>query len=128
VRGIVDRFLEHSRIFHFHAGGKDEVYISSADWMPRNLYARIELLLPVLDGAVRKEVLAVLEAGLKDNVKAAQLSTDGVYAPYAAGNGAYRSQVELYKRACKAASPPAPKAPAAQTIYRRRPRPGQRSR
>ena len=56
VRSIVGRFLEHSRIFSFHAGGSDDVYLSSADWMDRNFFRRIEVAFPVLDAKLKKRV------------------------------------------------------------------------
>ena len=99
VRSVVDRFLEHSRIYHFHAGGKEEVYISSADWMQRNMDRRIEALIPVPDAEVRRDVLAVLDAGLSDNVKAWTLQADGSYMPPIGGDRPYRSQVQLYQQA-----------------------------
>jgi polyphosphate kinase len=80
VRSIVGRFLEHSRIFHFANGGEDEVYCGSADWMPRNLFERCEVLFPVNDpvlaARLRNEILG---SYLKDNVKARVLGPDGIY-------------------------------------------------
>lgn len=79
VRSIVDRFLEHSRIYYFENGGKPEVYISSADWMTRNLTRRIELMCPVRDHKIRKQIVKILELSLKDNVKASFLQANGYY-------------------------------------------------
>ena len=79
VVSIVDRFLEHTRIFHFRNGGDDEVYLSSADWMPRNLDRRIELLFPVESPEGRQKVLAALDVVFQDNVKARRLQADGTY-------------------------------------------------
>jgi polyphosphate kinase len=79
VVSIVDRFLEHSRIFYFHHGGDPLVFISSADWMPRNLDRRIELLVPVEDPACRDRLVHILEVCLQDNVKARSLKPDGTY-------------------------------------------------
>jgi polyphosphate kinase len=71
VISIVDRFLEHARIFHFGNGGKREVYLSSADWMPRNFQRRIEVMFPVDDEGLRDRVIdEILAIALKDNVKA----------------------------------------------------------
>jgi len=67
---IVDRFLEHSRIFIFHNNGKEDIYLSSADWMVRNLSHRIETTFPIYDPSLRKEILAFVKLQLKDNVKA----------------------------------------------------------
>ncbi len=80
VRSIVGRYLEHSRIFSFANGGEPEVYCGSADWMPRNLFERCEVVFPVQDpglaARLRDEILA---AYLKDNVKARLLQPDGRY-------------------------------------------------
>ncbi|HMC11490.1 MAG TPA: polyphosphate kinase 1, partial [Pirellulaceae bacterium] len=85
VVSIVDRYLEHSRIFHFHHGGDDLVFISSADWMPRNLDRRIELLIPVEDQAAKARLIAVLGTYFEDNVKARALQPDGSYKRVKAG-------------------------------------------
>ena len=91
VISIVDRFLEHARIFHFGNGGKREVYLSSADWMPRNFQRRIEVMFPVEDEGLRDRVIdEILGIALKDNVKARQLMSDGRYIrkhPAEAANG-----------------------------------------
>ena len=80
VISIVDRFLEHARIFHFGNGGKREVYLSSADWMPRNFQRRIEVMFPIEDEGLRDRVIdEILAIALKDNVKARQLMSDGRY-------------------------------------------------
>jgi polyphosphate kinase len=82
VRSVVGRFLEHSRIFHFANGGNEEIYIGSADWMTRNLKHRIEVVAPVVDPEAKgylKDV--VLDAYLRDNVKARLLLPDGSYGP-----------------------------------------------
>jgi polyphosphate kinase len=80
VVSVVDRFLEHSRVFHFQHGGADLVYLSSADWMPRNLYRRIEVLFPVESATLRDRLLReVLDETLQDNVKAWTLGADGTY-------------------------------------------------
>lgn len=67
---IVDRFLEHARVFVFHNGGKEKIYLSSADWMVRNLHYRIETAFPVFDPKLRTEILDYLNIQLSDNVKA----------------------------------------------------------
>jgi len=80
VRSVVGRFLEHSRIFYFENGGDDEIYIGSADWMPRNLYDRVEVLVPVRDLLIRERIRReILEAYLQDNRKARILQRDGSY-------------------------------------------------
>jgi polyphosphate kinase len=80
VRSIVGRFLEHSRIYYFGNGGEEEIYIGSADWMPRNLYERVEVLVPVRDEFLRERVhREILDAYLADNRKARILLRDGTY-------------------------------------------------
>jgi polyphosphate kinase len=80
VRSIVGRFLEHSRIFHFANGGQEEVYLGSADWMPRNLYERVEVIFPLKDALLRERVRQeILEACLSDNTKSRLLQKDGTY-------------------------------------------------
>ncbi|RKL68699.1 RNA degradosome polyphosphate kinase [Salipaludibacillus neizhouensis] len=79
VISIVDRFLEHSRVFYFHQNGADKIFLSSADWMTRNMEKRIELLFPVYEGRAKKRIKEVLETTLLDNKKARSLQTDGSY-------------------------------------------------
>src|SRR5215472_5838128 len=80
VRSIVGRFLEHSRIFYFENGGEEEIYISSADWMPRNLYERVEVLCPLLDPTLRRRTKdEILAAYLADNTKVRFLDRHGRY-------------------------------------------------
>ena len=79
VRSIVGNFLEHSRIFWFCNDDQDEVFMGSADWMPRNLDKRVEIVYPVLDEDIKKEVQHVLDLEFEDNVKAHLLQTDGTY-------------------------------------------------
>ncbi|HVZ86905.1 MAG TPA: polyphosphate kinase 1 [Polyangia bacterium] len=91
VTSIVDRFLEHARIFAFGNGGKREVYLSSADWMPRNFQRRVEVMFPIEDEGLRDRVLdEILGIALADNVKARRLGPDGSYTrvrPEPAANG-----------------------------------------
>ncbi len=80
VRSIVGRFLEHSRIYYFANGGEEEIYMGSADWMPRNLYERVEVLLPLRDEVLRERVhREILDAYLADNRKARILLPDATY-------------------------------------------------
>ncbi len=82
VISIVDRFLEHARVFAFGTGATTDVFISSADWMPRNFHRRVEVMAPVEDPALKARLLEeVIALALKDNVKARQLQPDGTYAP-----------------------------------------------
>jgi polyphosphate kinase len=80
VRSIVGRFLEHSRIYFFANGGEEEIYLGSADWMPRNLYERVEVLFPVKDEMFRQRIRQeILESYLADNLKSRILQKDGAY-------------------------------------------------
>ncbi len=79
VRSIVGNFLEHSRIFYFENGGNEDVYMGSADWMPRNLDRRVEIIFPVLEDSLKEKAIHILDVELKDNVKARVLESDGNY-------------------------------------------------
>ncbi len=79
VRSITGRFLEHSRIFYFYNEGHEDLYLASADWMPRNLNRRVELMFPIEDPDCRKRVLEVLDVELNDTIRAHFLSEDGTY-------------------------------------------------
>jgi len=94
---IVDRFLEHARVFVFHHGGQEQVYLSSADFMTRNLSYRIETAFPVYDPEIKAEILEVLQLQLADNVKARVLDEGLTNAYYKSGEDlAIRSQIETY--------------------------------
>jgi len=98
VRSIVDRFLEHTRIYYFENACQPEVFLSSADWLPRNLFRRIELAFPIEDGILRERLIhEVLDRSLADNVKARLLQPDGCYrrAQAAKGQPQRRSQFEF---------------------------------
>jgi polyphosphate kinase len=79
VRSIVGRFLEHTRIFHFHSDGLDTVYIGSADLMQRNLNRRMEILFPIEQPEGKARILQILDTMFADNVKARELQADGNY-------------------------------------------------
>jgi polyphosphate kinase len=79
VRSIVGNFLEHSRIFYFENGGNPEVYCGSADWMPRNLERRVEILFPIEEKELKEEVIHILKNELRDTMKARILKPDGSY-------------------------------------------------
>ncbi|HCX32211.1 MAG TPA: RNA degradosome polyphosphate kinase, partial [Rhodocyclaceae bacterium] len=96
VRSVVGRFLEHSRIFFFHAGGAQQVYLSSADWMERNFFRRIEACFPVLDAVLRKRVLREgLKPYLRDNVQAWEMDGEGNYRRRASRTARYCAQETL---------------------------------
>jgi polyphosphate kinase len=88
VRSVIGRFLEHSRIFYFANGGDPDVYLGSADWMPRNLYERVEVLFPVKDAGLRQRVIEILMQYLKDTGKSRVLHANGNYARAYQMNGA----------------------------------------
>ncbi len=99
VVSIVDRYLEHGRAFVFHNGGNSEVYLSSADWMPRNLDRRVELMFPVLQEDAQRRIIEALEALFADGRKARLLRSDGGYQRVSsAGQGAIRAQEYLHHR------------------------------
>ncbi len=79
VISVIGRFLEHSRIFYFSNGGEEQVYIGSADWMPRNLDARVEVVTPIEEGSLVKDLKQILEIILADNRQAWDLKADGTY-------------------------------------------------
>ena len=105
VVSIVDRFLEHARVFYFRHGGDEQLFISSADWMPRNLDRRVELMVPVLDPACRKKLLDTIRVYFQDNTNAWRMLSSGMYRRIhpAAGEPPIRSQRLLYDRAVAAA-------------------------
>lgn len=94
---IVDRYLEHSRVFIFYHGGREKIYLSSADWMVRNLSYRIETAFPILDAKLRREIKDYINIQLRDNVKARILDEESTNAYFKNGSDmAIRSQVETY--------------------------------
>lgn len=97
VISIVDRFLEHSRIYYFHNGGDSQYFLASADWMPRNLDRRIELLFPVEDKRCRKTIAALLQFQLNDQCKARQMKPDSNYKHSRTSNYTTRSQAITYQ-------------------------------
>ena len=100
VISIIDRFLEHSRIIHFVHGGEQRVMISSADWMPRNLDRRVELLIPIKSNPCKEILIAALQSNLKENTKGHVLAEDGSYQKWdAKDQPAHRSQEFLYQQA-----------------------------
>lgn len=98
VVSIVGRFLEHARAFLFLNGGAEEVYLSSADWMPRNLEKRIELLFPVTDPGARSRIRAILETYFRDDSKARELGPSGRWKPVKASSGGGFSAQEEFRR------------------------------
>lgn len=99
VRSIVGRYLEHSRIYFFYSGGDELTFLSSADWMTRNLDRRVELLFAVENGEAKKKIHKILEYCLKDNVKARILNPDGTYVKVARKN---EEEFDSQRMFCKA--------------------------
>ena len=98
IISIVDRFLEHSRIFYFYQAGKERIYISSADWMTRNLDARIEVTCPIRDTQLKNELKKVFSIVFSDNVKARIFEKELKNRYVDAKNQeAFRSQMEMYQ-------------------------------
>ena len=106
VVSIVDRFLEHSRVYYFLNGGEDDLYLASADWMTRNLDRRVELMFPVEDPTHKATILQTLQAMFRDNVKARALGSDGVYTRVqrAPTEPPYRLQTALQEEARRRAA------------------------
>lgn len=96
VYSIVDRFLEHSRIFYFQNGGEEQVYLSSADWMTRNMERRVEIMFPIEVPSLKERVKEILRVLLQDNVKARELNFQGVYTRVQQKEGEKRMHSQLY--------------------------------
>jgi polyphosphate kinase len=103
VVSIVDRYLEHARIFYFRNGGNDEVHLSSADWMSRNLDRRLELLFPVRSATLQRRLVGILETYFADTVKARRLLPDGTYERVKGKDPVLRAQEKLYQDTVEAA-------------------------
>ncbi|MEY4569391.1 MAG: polyphosphate kinase 1 [Verrucomicrobiota bacterium] len=105
VISVIDRFLEHARLFYFHQGGNAGVYISSADWMTRNLEKRVELMIPIEEPALKRRLVRILDAYFQDNTQASRLLPDGSSQRIvrAKGQKAFRVQDHFYQQAKKAA-------------------------
>jgi polyphosphate kinase len=101
VRSIVDRFLEHSRIFYFENACQPELFVGSADWTPKSFFRRIEVVFPIADGNVREQIRGMLDTALQDNVKARYLNSSGVWSRPRARSAAtsHRSQSEFIEAA-----------------------------
>jgi polyphosphate kinase len=95
VISIVGRFLEHSRIYYFHNGDNPDIYLGSADLMPRNLNRRIETLFPIEDLTLKQELIEILDISMADNVNARMLRADGSYTNLTPGDNPRNSQAEL---------------------------------
>lgn len=97
VVGVIDRYLEHARIFQFCAAGEDKMFIGSADWMPRNLNSRVEVVTPVYDPDIKRELATIISYALRDNMQGRVVDgTDRNLAWQAGGSLPFRSQEALY--------------------------------
>ena len=121
VISVIDRYLEHSRIYWFANGGAEEIYLSSADLMPRNLDRRIEIMFPVLDEKIRMELLSILNAYFLDNCQARVLDSSGAWKRLSppSGEAPFRVQKDMLSRAARDSSSPGPVKQ--EFIVRRRP-------
>ena len=121
VVSVVGRYLEHARIAYFRNGGAEEIYLSSADWLPRNLERRVELMFPVLDDALRDRAHEILAAYFVDNVKAHRLGADGTWSRVlpAEGEEPFSAQSFFYETVKRRAS--LAEAPQEELQVRRRP-------
>jgi len=110
VISVVDHYLEHSRIYYFSNGGADELYLASADMMPRNLKKRVEILFPVLDDKLRVELLDILSDYFRDNCKASSLDKNGKWTQIepAKGEKPFRVQRKMLARAARESDIPTP--------------------
>jgi polyphosphate kinase len=122
VVSIIDRYLEHARIFRFSNGGAEELFLSSADWMPRNLERRIELMFPILNEELKKRVCDILDIWFRDDSRARILGANGewILARAPEGEEPFRAQARLYE-AVRESVEAARHAPKQEFIVRRRP-------
>lgn len=105
VVSVIDRFLEHTRVFSFHQGGDPEFFIASADWMGRNLDRRVELMVPIEDARLKRRVGKLLDVYFRDNVQASEILPDGTSERLRPGKGQkpFRVQEHFFREARKAA-------------------------
>lgn len=105
VISVIDRYLEHARIFHFHHGGNSQVFISSADWMTRNLEKRVELMIPIDEPALKRRIIRILDVFFHDNTQASRILPDGTSQRLERSKGqkSFRSQEHFQTQARQAA-------------------------
>ena len=105
VVSVIDRFLEHARLFYFHQGGDPEVFIASADWMTRNLEKRVELMIPIEQKIIKRRLIRILEAFFKDNQNAYRILPDGTSQKInpAKGEKPFRAQEHFLQQSRRAA-------------------------
>lgn len=105
VVSVIDRYLEHARLFYFHQGGDPEIFIASADWMTRNLEKRVELMVPIEDRTIKRRLIKILETYFKDNHNAWRILRDGSSTPVVPAKGVkpFRAQEHFFQQSKKAA-------------------------
>jgi polyphosphate kinase len=106
VVSVIDRYLEHARLLYVRAGGADECYLASADWMPRNLSRRVELMVPISEPGLKRRALAILQSAFADNTNAYRLRSDGTYVRVrrsSTDEPFYRSQQAMHEAAARRA-------------------------
>ena len=105
VVSVIDRFLEHARLFYFHQGGDPEVFIASADWMTRNLEKRVELMIPIEQKIIKRRLIRILDAFFKDNQNAYRILPDGTSQKInpAKGEKPFRAQEHFHQQSRRAA-------------------------
>jgi polyphosphate kinase len=110
VISVIDRYLEHSRVYYFSNGGAEELYLSSADLMPRNLERRVEMMFPVQDDKLRAELVDSLNAYFRDNRQARALDSGGVWKRLEPepGETPFRIQKDMLSRAARESDSPGP--------------------
>jgi polyphosphate kinase len=99
VTSVIDRYLEHARLFYFHNGGAPEIYAASADWMPRNLERRVELMFPIDDEDARRRAESILQTAFTDTTNAHAMQPDGTYKAPQGGRKKVRSQELFHEQA-----------------------------
>jgi polyphosphate kinase len=105
VISVIDRYLEHARLFYFHQGGDPQVFIASADWMTRNLEKRVELMIPIEEKTIKRRLIRILEAYFQDNRNAWRLLPNGRSTPLlpAKGEKPFRAQEHFHTQAKRTA-------------------------
>jgi polyphosphate kinase len=105
VISVIDRYLEHARLFYFHQGGDPLVFIASADWMTRNLEKRVELMIPIEEKTIKRRLIRILETFFKDNQNAYRILPDGTSEPVTPKKGEkpFRAQDHFYTQAKRSA-------------------------
>jgi polyphosphate kinase len=97
IKRIIDRYLEHGRIFIFHNDGNKEIFLGSADWMSRNIYRRIEVCFPIYDERIKKELIELVNIQLQDNIQAVMIDSNLQNVPIDSQINPIQSQYSIYQ-------------------------------